>query len=138
MERDITKFQRNAVELVKNFLAAMEARDLQAAYRYLDPAFCMVFPGGVEMRRLEELVEWSKPRYRSVAKSYQRFDVAGDATDLLIVYAFGSLAGERLDGTLFSGIRFIDRFELRVDADGAGLITDQKVWNDLGEAEGRS
>ena len=38
-------------------------------------------------------------------------------------------AGEWPDGTAFEGIRFIDRFVV-VD----GKITDQRVWNDLGEA----
>ena len=136
--RAMTDFNRDAVKMVKHFLGAMEARDLEKARRYLDSDFAMVFPGGVEMRQLEELVKWSKPRYRSVAKKYERFDVAGGSAGPFIVYAFGTLEGERLDGTRFSGIRFIDRFEIRADADGLGLITDQKVWNDLGEVEGRS
>ena len=130
--------ERDAVDLVKDFLGAMEARALDRARNFLDPAFTMVFPGGVEMRRLEELVEWSKPRYRSAAKTYERFDVARISADLLAVYAFGTLEGERLDETRYSGIRFIDRFEIAVEKDGSGLITDQKVWNDFGEVEGRS
>ena len=139
----MTDVERDAVDLVKGFLSAMEARDLDKAGAFLAPDFTMIFPGGVTMHRLEELVEWSKPRYRSVAKNYDRFDVAGDRPDHVIVYAFGTLEGERLNGSQFSGIRFIDRFEIdrfEIDqgADGTYLITDQKVWNDLGEVEGRA
>ena len=127
-----------AINLVRNFLDTMEHRDLEGARSYLDPRFTMIFPGNVVMRQLEELVEWSKPRYRSVAKSYEHFDVASDADTGLVVYAFGTLAGERLDGTQFSGIRFIDRFEIGLGAGGIPLIVDQKVWNDLAEVESRA
>ena len=44
------------------------------------------------------------------------------------VYCFGTLQGERLDGTPYSGIRFIDRFTVR-----EGRLVDQQVWNDMGE-----
>jgi hypothetical protein len=37
-----------------------------------------------------------------------------------------------LDGTAFSGIRFIDRFEV-----AGGLIRRQDVWNDLAEVAGQ-
>ena len=46
----------------------------------------------------------------------------------MVVYCFGTLSGEWLDGTPFAGIRFIDRFTLR-----DGLLADQTVWNDMGE-----
>jgi len=128
----------DAINLVRNFLDTMERRDLEGARSYLDPRFTMTFPGNVVMRQLEELVEWSKPRYRAVAKTYEHFDVANTADTALAVYAFGALAGERLDGTHFSGIRFIDRFEIGVSADGTLLIVDQKVWNDLAEVESRA
>ena len=45
-----------------------------------------------------------------------------------IVYCFGTLNGEWPDGQAFSGIRFIDRFEIT-----QGRITRQQVWNDIAE-----
>ena len=115
------------VALVRGFLSAMEARDLDRARSFLAEGFTMHFPGQPPMHTLEDLVAWSAPRYRSVAKSYDGFDVT--ATDTaVVVYAFGTLHGEWLDGTPFSGIRFIDRFEVV-----AGRFTRQDVWNDMGE-----
>lgn len=112
-------------ETVERFLRAMEDRDLETARAMLGEGFEMIFPGDVRMRELEELIEWSKPRYRGVRKSFEGFDVApGDET--VTVCCFGTLKGEWPDGTAFSGIRFTDRFELR-----GGLIVSQRVWNDL-------
>ncbi len=116
-----------AGEIAVAFLRAMEARDLAQARRFLAPGFVMCFPGGREMTRLEELVERSAGRYRSVAKTFERIDEAW--TDLgAVVYCSGTLHGTWNDGTGFDGIRFIDRFEV---ADG--LIVRQDVWNDMGE-----
>lgn len=116
-----------AKETVLAFLAAMEARDLDGARRHLAPGFRMTFPGPATMETPEELVAWSRPRYRSVRKTHAGADVArsGEAT---VVYVFGTLSGEWPDGTPFEGIRFVDRFEL---ADG--LIRRQDVWNDIAE-----
>jgi ketosteroid isomerase-like protein len=110
-------------ETVKTYLAAMERRDLAAAKALLAPGFTMVFPGDRRFDTLEALVEFSKGRYRSARKTYERFDACGDA-----VYCFGTLYGEWLDGTAYSGIRFIDRFTVR-----DGRLVDQQVWNDMGE-----
>lgn len=115
------------VDVVKAFLAAMEARDLDAARGFLSDGFRMTFPGGVVFSTLEELVSWAKPRYRRVAKAYERFDVAPDENGAL-VYCYGTLNGEWPDGTGFAGIRFIDRFLVR-----QGKLADQMVWNDLAE-----
>lgn len=117
-----------ASQVVRDFLAAMQDRDLDRAQGFLAEDFVMEFPGGVRMRKLAELVEWAKPRYRRVAKNYERFDECfGD--DATVVYCHGTLEGEWPDGTGFSSIRFIDRFTVR-----AGKLADQSVWNDLGEA----
>jgi hypothetical protein len=115
---------RGPEALVRAFLGAMEARDLGAARALTGPGFAMTFPGGTTFTRLEDLVAWASSRYRSIAKTYERFDAAGG-----VVYCFGTLAGEWPDGTAFRGIRFIDRFEI-----AGGRIVDQKVWNDLAEA----
>ena len=114
-------------QTVRTYLAAMEARDLSVARRLLAPGFFMEFPGGVRMESLEALIEWARPRYRFARKTYVRFDSCPDGTGT-VVYCFGSLAGEWLDGAAFAGIRFIDRFSVR-----DGLLVDQTVWNDMGE-----
>jgi hypothetical protein len=116
-----------AGQLVKAYLAAMEARDLALAKTFLAPGFVMIFPGGHVFTQLEEVVARSKPRYRFVKKAYERFDeVPGEGGG--VVYCFGTLYGEWPDGVPFSGIRFIDRFTVR-----DGRLIDQKVWNDLAE-----
>lgn len=112
---------------MRSFLDAMAARDLPAAEAMLAPGFRMVFPGPVEFTSLTELVGWGGQRYRSVAKRYDRFDTL-DHDGQTIVYCYGTLYGEWLDGTAFEGIRFIDRFEVAND-----LLVRQDVWNDLGE-----
>lgn len=115
-------------EIVNSFLSAMEARDLEKARTFLADGFTMTFPGGAEFTTLEELVDWARTRYRFVTKSYEAYDECSGAAGN-VVYCFGTLAGQWPDGTEFSGIRFIDRFE----TDG-GRLTRQSVWNDLGEA----
>ena len=116
----------SAEELVRRYLAAMERRDLAEARSCLAPGFTMVFPGGRRLSSLEELVEFAKARYRSARKTYERFDAAGD-----VVYCFGTLSGELLDGSPYGGIRFIDRFTVR-----DGKLVDQQVWNDMAEVLG--
>jgi hypothetical protein len=117
-------------ELVRAYLAAMEARDLPRAEAFLAPGFTMVFPGGARFTALADLVARSRSRYRFVRKTYERFDVAA-SPDGAVVYCFGTLSGEWPDGTPFADIRFIDRFTVR-----AGKLADQMVWNDLAEVRG--
>lgn len=69
----------------------------------LAPGFTMRFPGSPELHRLEELVEFSRGRYRNVAKTYDRFDESW-ADDGAIVYCFGTIHGHWLDGSAFEGI----------------------------------
>ena len=127
-----------AKQLVQAYLTAMEARDLALAQSMLAPGFSMQFPGPVTFTSLAELIDWAKPRYRFVRKTYERFDETGaDAgaahTDRgeAVVYCYGTLAGEWPDGGAFGGIRFIDRFTVR-----GGKLIDQTVWNDLAEVRG--
>jgi len=119
----------SASDIVKSFLAAMETRDLALAKTHLAPGFSMVFPGGGAFEKLEELVAWSRPRYRFVKKTYTAFDECFGETGM-VVYCFGTLSGEWPDGAAFAGIRFIDRFTV----DG-GKLVDQQVWNDLAATE---
>jgi hypothetical protein len=111
---------------VRAYLDAMERRDLAAAKTFLAPGFFMVFPGNKRFDALEQLVEAAKGRYRSARKTYERYETARDA-----VYCYGTLHGELLDGSPYSGIRFIDRFTVR-----EGKLVDQNVWNDMAEVLG--
>ena len=117
-------------EVVDAFLAALEARDLPTAARYLAPGVAMTFPGGQAFADLESLVAWSKDRYRAVART-----TSGSRNwRSMRVASRSSTAAARWRGSgpcpCFAGVRFIDRFEI----DDAGRIVDQQVWNDLGEA----
>lgn len=118
-----------AIDHVRAYLAAMEARDLAAAQAMLAPGFVMTFPGGVSFTALADLVAWARPRYRFVRKSYTRFDAA-PVTEGSAVTCFGTLSGEWPDGTAFGGIRFCDWFLVSPD----GRLLRQEVWNDLAEA----
>jgi hypothetical protein len=113
--------------IVATYLRTMEARDLDGARAMLAPGFNMTFPGNRHYAKLEELIEGSKGRYRSVRKVFERFDEA-ETPEGTVVYSIGTLTGEWNDGTAFSGIRYIDRFLMR---DGKFLAT--RVWNDLAE-----
>lgn len=115
----------DASALVRGFLDHMQQRDLPAAQALLASDFQMTFPGAPAMQQLAQLVQWSRGRYLSVAKEYERFDECWTG-DGAIVYCFGSLHGTWLDGTSFKGIRFIDRFEV-----SDGKIHRQDVWNDM-------
>ena len=116
------------VETVRAFLAAMEARDLDAAQGHLAEGFEMTFPGGNRFTRLADLVAWSGPRYRKVCKTFEGFDVAPGPGHTAVICR-GTLSGEWPDGTAFEGIRFTDRFTLV-----KGRIATQEVWNDMAEA----
>jgi hypothetical protein len=113
-------------QVVRAYLDAMERRDLATAKSFLAPEFHMVFPGGKRFDSLEQLVESAKGRYRSARKTYERYEAAGD-----VMYCYGTLYGELLDGTPYSGIRFIDRFTVK-----DGKLVDQLVWNDMAEVLG--
>lgn len=123
----------DAADLVRRFLQAMEARDLDTAAAMLGAGFVMHFPGAAPMTTLAELIAWAAPRYRSVTKSYDGFDSVQSRGAATIVYCRGTLAGVWPDGTAFEGIRFIDRFEVE-----DGTITRQDVWNDIAETRARA
>jgi len=117
----------DAVASVRQYLTAMENRDLELATGFLAEGFTMTFPGGVSFNTLQQLVDWSKTRYQSIGKTYEQFDQS-TSDGQTIVYCYGTLHGTWLDGSPFSGIRFIDRFVVR-----NGLLYSQLVWNDLSE-----
>lgn len=118
----------NPAQLVRDYLMAMEQRELDKAQNFLGPDFVMTFPGSGEMTSLGQVVEWSRGRYRFVSKTLASVNVAYEL-DKTLVFVDGTLSGEWPDGTTFEGIRFIDRFEIRDDR-----LTRQDVWNDLANA----
>lgn len=116
-----------ATEVVRNFLAAMQARDLAKAQQHLHTDFQMVFPGGHTFHRLEDLVDWAKTRYQRVEKDIDQLDESWQG-DRSVVFCAGRLRGVWPDGSAFDNIRFIDRFEVVGDQ-----LIRQEVWNDLAE-----
>ncbi len=118
-----------ASETVRAYLAAMESRDLETANSFLAESFNMTFPGNVSFSTPKELTAWGRNRYRFVKKTYEGFDEM-QSDGAALVYCYGTLRGEWPDGTEFSNIRFIDRFEVKNK-----LLLDQRVWNDLAESQ---
>ena len=114
--------------LALRYLAAMERRDLDAAGGLVGADAEFVFPGGARRRDLAAIVAGSACRYRSIAKHVERCDLCEGADGTAVVYVLGSLYGQWPDGTAFSGIRFVDRFEI-----AGGSIRRQEVWNDSAE-----
>ena len=114
-------------EIALEFLRALEARNIDAAEEMLATGFRMVFPGTKPMATLAELIDWAKDRYRFVKKTITTTE-AFHSDGCAVVYVTGLLSGEWPNGDPFSGIRFIDRFEIK-----GGKIVSQDVWNDIAE-----
>ena len=117
-----------AKELIKRFLRAMEARDLESAQAMMAPGAEIIFPGGVVFQSQAEMVAAAQGRYQWVKKTFDRLESLGRG-DQTVVFVMGTLSGVNIHGVAFSGIRYIDRFALE-----NGLITSQEVWNDLAES----
>jgi hypothetical protein len=108
------------------FLRCIEAGDVDGAKRLLGPSSRFIFPRGAEFDDLESCLADRRARYRSVHKEIEGTHVAPSDHQRMAVYVYGTLEGERLDGTPISGVRFIDRLTFH-----AGRIVQQDVWNDL-------
>lgn len=124
---------RAAEQLVRDFLAALEIRDLDRAADMTAPDFRMVFPGPAVFDDFEGLLAWAAPRYSWVKKTIEATESCLRPDGSVSVYCFGTLYGEWLSGKPFRDIRFIDRFLVR-----AGKLVQQDVWNDLAEGEAQS
>jgi hypothetical protein len=120
--------RETAIAIARDYLDAMEARDLVRAQTFVSPRAVFVFPGGAARQDLAAIVAGSATRYQFVGKHIDGYDAAETADGGANVYVRGRLHGRWLDGSSFDGIRFIDRFEIR-----GGLIVRQDVWNDAGE-----
>lgn len=85
---------RNPETLVREYLAAMENRELTKAKQYLSDRFVMTFPGSGELTSLEQLVEWARGRYRFVQKTITAVNVAYEMeTTLVFVHARYTASG---------------------------------------------
>lgn len=116
-----------AIEIARRYLVLMEQRDVEGASQLVHPDAMFTFPGGAARRNLQEIVDGSATRYQDIGKTIEACD-ACVADECTIVYVRGTLHGRWLDGSGFTGIRFVDRFEIR-----NGLIGRQDVWNDASE-----
>jgi phenylpyruvate tautomerase PptA (4-oxalocrotonate tautomerase family) len=116
-------------EIVKKFLTSMQDQQLGDAQKWLADGAQMIFPNGQCFTDLSDLMAWTKTRYQSVLKTFERIETTFKSQDAS-VYCYGTLQGVSLDGRPFENIRFIDRFAI-----SNGKITQQEVWNDLAQAE---
>ena len=116
--------------IVEEFLQCLGNRDLERARTFVAEDFVMFFPAAPAMHQFEELIAWSKTRYRTIETTMEGIEAMHTAGEETVVYCRGTLSGTWTDGAPFSGIRFIDRFEL-ID----GRITRQEVWNDIAETQ---
>lgn len=116
----------DAETLVRGFLAAIERRDEAAIQAALAVTPRITYPGGVTHAAAASMVAGSRARYVFVGKDIERVEVLAGDSGAAIAYVFGTLAGQFADGESFSGIRFIDRFEIE-----NSLISRHDVWNDV-------
>jgi limonene-1,2-epoxide hydrolase len=117
----------SAVDVVKKFLDAMGKRDFAAMEMVMAPSFKMTVTGGAVFTHPREFATQSKGRQKSAIKTTDRYDEVPMANGT-VVYSMGSMAGDWNNGATYSGVRYIDRFEV-VD----GKITDMNVYSDMAE-----
>jgi 4-oxalocrotonate tautomerase family enzyme len=115
-------------DAVTVMIKEMPATDYMRGGQHRSPAPAL--PDAPPMTELDDLLEWAAPRYRFVKKTIASIDLAPGDGPATVVYCHGTLSGEWPDGTAFSDIRFIDRFEVT-----DGFITRQDVWNDIAETK---
>jgi ketosteroid isomerase-like protein len=121
--------QHAAAELIKNFLKAMENRNLSAAAAMMAQDAKIVFPGGKVFNNQEEMVSDARSRYQWIKKKVAQIDTAMLPQGGIAVYIMGTLYGVNNFGVKFADVRFIDRFVVK-----DGLIVSQEVYNDLAES----
>lgn len=121
--------QDPTIAMIDTFLRLCEERRLDEAAEFLASEAKLVFPGQAVYEDLNALVADSKCRYLSVRKSRDDYFTGSRATDgAQVCVSTGTLSGDTLWGTEFSGVRYIDLFIVR-----DGLIHEQHVWNDLAD-----
>ena len=115
------------IPLVKDFLAAIAARNLDHANTLVSGDFAMIANGNQRFAKLQDFVASSKARQKSIMKHPDSFELLR-STDGDVVYCLGTMSGLWLDGSAYSGVRFVDRFVIR-----AGRICALQVWSDMAE-----
>ena len=116
-----------AIEMVEQFMLASMQGDRAVTDKLMSPDIEVTFAGGLKLEKPEDIKAVNSRRYRTVAKTIERYDVVfGD--DEIVVYSLGTLHGEWPDGEPFEGNRYIDRFTIK-----GGKIVKMDVWNDSAE-----
>ncbi len=120
---------QRAASLVEEYLRILMIPDPEGARAFVSPELRIRFTGGREMHSPADCARFNSTRYAWVKKKFGRTEVVSGASgEEAVVYMIGTLYGEWLDGTLFSGNRYVDRYVV-----SNGRITEMQVWNDSAE-----
>jgi len=115
--------------LVEEYLRLLMIPDPESAKAFISPELLIRFTGGREMQAPAECAAFNASRYAWVKKKFGRTEVVSGASEQeTVVYMTGTLYGEWLDGTPFSGNRYVDRYVVK-----HGRIIQMEVWNDSAE-----
>ncbi|MBV5337308.1 MAG: nuclear transport factor 2 family protein [Deltaproteobacteria bacterium] len=115
--------------IVEEYLRLLMIPDPESAKAFISPELLIRFTGGREMHAPAECAAFNASRYAWVKKKFGRTEVVSGASEQeTVVYMTGTLYGEWLDGTPFSGNRYVDRYVVK-----HGLIIQMEVWNDSAE-----
>jgi ketosteroid isomerase-like protein len=124
----MTTVHEQAVNLVKDFLAASMAPDPDRAASLMAENVQITFTGKRVMARVHEVTGFNAHRYQWVKKQLGDFEWMAKSEDHTVIYCTGTLYGCWPDGRDFAGNRYLDRYEVK-----AGKIITMDVWNDSAE-----
>jgi hypothetical protein len=115
--------------IVEEYLRLLMIPDPESAKTFISPELLIRFTGGREMHAPAECAAFNATRYAWVKKKFGRTEVVSGATgEETVVYMTGTLYGEWLDGTPFSGNRYVDHYVVKHER-----IVQMEVWNDSAE-----
>lgn len=117
----------HAVTLVTDFLEKSMVPDPDAAAQHLAADVVIHFTGATLMSHPREMAAYNARRYKWVKKQLGEMN-ACTSKDSIVVYSFGTLYGQWLDGEDFSDNRYVDRFVVE-----DGKIVKIDVLNDSAE-----
>jgi len=120
-----------AIDIARDFLDALDRRDLGAATALLAPQFGMRVTGGHRFTSLADFANYAATRYAAMRKSGRQYD-ACDAALGVVVYAHGTMSGEWRDGGQFQDVRWVDRFLIQ-----NGRIMELQTLSEIGEFRSR-
>jgi hypothetical protein len=115
-------------QLVQRYLQLCEQRQVSAADALLAADAVLEFPGAKRYSCVREMATDAVTRYRSIEKTITEWRAAALGHGVDLVVCSGTLSGIDVSGAPFSGVRFVDVFEV-----SAAGIHSQRVWNDLAE-----